>query len=93
MILTFLTILLGGLIGFIGLGTGIKALRFFNLGNYSNLEKIVFSIPTGLGVAAMGIFFLGIFSLFQPIYITLWLFVLLLASLTEDSFHDKKHPE
>jgi hypothetical protein len=83
MILTLLTILLGGLISFIAFGIGIKGLRFINLGNYSKLEKVVFSIPTCLAIAALGIFFLGIFELFQPIYIALWLFVLLIAALTE----------
>ncbi len=47
------------------------------------MEKVVFSIPTGLAIAALGIFFMGIFGLFQPIYIALWLFALLVAALTE----------
>jgi len=80
---TLLTIFLGILLVFIALGVGGKILRLLKIDGLSESEGLIFCVPLGLGITAIGIFFLGILGLFQPIYIAVWLFILLLISITE----------
>jgi len=55
-------------------GVGLRIFRFMELENgFSPLELIIFCTSLGLGAIALGIFFLGLFSLLQDVFVVLWL--------------------
>lgn len=80
---TIFTILFGILCILISFGLGLKIFRLFHVTKISKLERTILSVSLGFAIIAYGIFILGLVGKFEPLYFALWLFILLIVSLTE----------